>query len=189
MDETILIQELQTGDRRAFRELVELYQDKVYNTVHGLVQDQEDALDLTQEVFLEAFRSVAGFRGDSSISTWIYRIAVNKALNMLKKKRNRFFLFRDAKAKAHSDAGQREMVDTKQNPEQELQNKELGRILQKAIADLPDRQRTAFVLHKLEDLSYKEIADVLRTTVPSVESLIHRAKAGLQDALGKCWGE
>jgi RNA polymerase sigma-70 factor (ECF subfamily) len=183
MSDPHFIDRLRTGDRQAFRELYEQFQDKVYTTVHALVQDQEDALDLSQEVFVEVFRSLQGFRGDSTLSTWVYRIAVNKSLNHLKRKQGQKFFGLSFSGRKKNETELRQVADPLHNPEQRMQNKELGEMLQSALARLPERQRTAFILHKVEELSYKEIADILQTSLSSVESLIHRAKDKLQEIL------
>lgn len=177
------IARLQQGERESFHQLYEAFQDKIYNTLYGLVQDEDDALDLSQEVFIEIYRSIAQFRGQSSLSTWIYRISVNKALNHLQSKKSRPWFRKKAALPDGSDHSLRIPDERNPDPVTALQNKELKEILRSAIASLPERQRVAFVLHKLEDLPYKEIAQVMRISLSSVESLIHRAKENLQKAI------
>lgn len=190
MQEHELIQQIRRGDRDAFRLLVEAYEDKVYNTVYGFLHQVDDTLDVTQDVFVEVYRSIDRFRGDSSVSTWIYRIAVTRALNFLKRRKKLKGVVRvlDAEngSKQQPDI---QIAEPSQNPEEKIQNRELGEQIERAMDALPERQRAAFVLHKLEDLSYKEIAEVLKTSVSSVESLIHRAKIGLQEHLIRQWKE
>jgi RNA polymerase sigma-70 factor (family 1) len=184
MDEHKLIDGILDGDNNAFRELVSLYQDKVYNTIINFVRNEDDALDLSQDVFIEIHQSIRHFRKDSSLATWIYRIAVNKALNHLSKKEKGNFIHQIQNI---FDAGRtipaKEPSDGEKHPHDKLENKELSKKLQQAIDSLPKNQRIAFVLHKLEDLPYKEIARIMDISLSSVESLIFRARKSLQDKL------
>jgi RNA polymerase sigma factor (sigma-70 family) len=184
MNEHNLINGILYGDNNAFRELVSLYQDKVYNTIINFVHDEEDALDLSQDVFIEIHQSIRHFRKDSSLSTWIYRIAVNKALNHLDKKERRGFIGRIQNIFGPDKAvSVKEPADGEKHPHDKLENKELSLQLQHAIDSLPKNQRIAFVLHKLDDLPYKEIAGIMDISLSSVESLIFRARKSLQDKL------
>lgn len=184
MDEQTLLENIRQGDKNAFKHLVDEYQHKVYNTIYGFVHEPEDALDLSQDVFVELYQALPAFRGECGLSTWIYRISVNKALNHLRKRKHTPFSFlfsgntsNDNKRKLPDPA------DTAKNPADRLENLELKQQLQSAIDALPDKQRTAFILDKFEDLSYKEIAVVMETSLASVESLLHRAKLNLQKTL------
>ncbi len=183
MEVSPIIAKLRTGDEQTFRELVDQYRDRVFNTALGLLQHHENAEDVTQEVFIEVFRSVAGFRGDCSISTWIYRITVQKALEHIRtgsrRKRSGIMI---------SLFGNEDRVNLSANapfyhPGILLENKERSAILFQAISLLPVNQRTAFVLHKVEGLSQSEISRIMDTSVSSVESLIVRARRKLQQLL------
>jgi len=180
MSDQVLIEELKKGKEAAFRELVDTYQRKVYNTCLGFVKNPEEADDMAQEVFIEIFKSILNFRMESKLSTWIYRIAVSKSLQHLRanKRKKRFsFLF-----SMFSDNTDHEIVDYV-HPGIIAENKERSKILFQAIDKLPESQRTAYTLHKLEDLSYEEIADIMKKTVSSIESIMHRAKMNLQTEL------
>ncbi|MDZ7606160.1 MAG: RNA polymerase sigma factor [Cyclobacteriaceae bacterium] len=172
-----LIEELKQGKEAAFRELVDTYQRKVYNTCLGFVKNPAEADDLAQEVFIEIFRSILHFRMESKLSTWIYRIAVSKSLqylrSMKRKKRLAFFV-------SFFSDGTHEAVVDYIHPGVIAENKERSRLLFEAIEKLPETQRTAYTLHKLEDLSYEEIADIMQKSVSSIESIMHRAKMNLQ---------
>lgn len=188
MSEAEIIQKLQEGDEQAFRRLVEKYRQLVVNTCFGLVHNPEDAEDIAQDVFIEVFRSVHKFRADSKISTWLYRIAVNRSLNFIRDNKRRKLaqsieeVFSPKKGKSGSFSSEKvSAADT------EMENSERAAILHKAIDSLPKNQRVAFTLSKYEDLSYKEIATVMETSVSSVESLIHRAKKNLQKKLYVCY--
>lgn len=176
----ILIDELKDGKESAFRELVDTYQRKVYNTCLGFVKNPEEADDLAQEVFIEIFKSILNFRMESKLSTWIYRIAVSKSLQHLRtvKRKKRFAYL----LSFFSDNTAHDIVDYV-HPGIIAENKERSKLLFQAIDKLPETQRTAYTLHKLEDLSYEEIADIMQKTVSSVESIMHRAKLNLQSEL------
>jgi RNA polymerase sigma factor (sigma-70 family) len=154
----------------------------VYNTVLGVVQQPEEAEDVTQEVFIQVFESIGQFKGDSKLSTWLYRIAVTKSLDHLrKKKRKKRFAFLQSLFGVNEE-------EVRQDPDFHhpgvaLENKEKAAVLFKAIDKLPENQKAAFTLHKLEGLSYQEVAEVLETSVSSVESLMHRAKGNLRKLL------
>ncbi len=184
MNELELIQGLRNGDEPAFKYLVNNYQDRVFNTAIGIVQNAEDAEDVAQEVFIQVYRSIHSFKGESKLSTWLYRIATTRALDLLRsrksKKRFGFIqrMFGDGNEPLHE-------IPDFNHPGVALDRKENAAKLFKAIAQLPDNQKTAFTLHKLEDLSYQEISDVMQTSVAAVESLMHRAKQNLRKMLEK----
>lgn len=183
MDEVSLIQSIRSGDPSAFHDLVEAFRDRVFNTVLGLLQQKEDAEDITQEVFIEIYRSISGFRGQAKLSTWIYRITVQKSLEFLRwktrKKRSGIIL--------HVFGKEDKELSSKflhfNHPGVQLENKERSAILFLAISKLPLNQRTAFTLHKVEGLSYAEITGIMRVSLSSVESLMFRAKQNLQKLL------
>lgn len=188
LNEQELIQGLRNGDEAAFRLLVNTYQDRVYNTVIGIVQNAEDAEDVTQEVFIQVFRSIHTFKGESKLSTWLYRIATTRSLDLLRsrksKKRFGFIqrLFGDGAEPLFE-------IPDFNHPGVELDKKDNAAKLFRAIGQLPENQKTAFVLHKLEDLSYLEVSEVMNTSVPAVESLMHRAKLNLRKILEKETGD
>lgn len=187
MEEAIYINLLKQGDEHSFRKLVSDYASKVFNTSIGIVQNQHDAEDVTQEVFTEIFQSISKFKGESKLSTWIYRITVSKSLEFLrKKKRKKRYGFIQG---LFDDGSSPITVPDFYHPGVQLENKERAKILFAAIQKLPENQKTAFVLSKIEDLSYAEIADVMKTSLSSVESLLFRAKQNLQKLLEKYYTE
>ena len=150
----------------------------------GFVHSKADAEDIAQDVFIEVFESASKFRGDSELSTWIYRITVNKSINFLRSSRRRkmvgildTFLSGDNSSVTEPATGQ-EMA-----PDNEISKIEQSKAINSAMASLSFKQRTAFVLSKYDELSYKEIAAIMETSVSSVESLIFRAKTNLQKKL------
>ena len=176
-----LIEELIKGKDWAFKALVDNYQQKVYNTCLGFIKNPEDADDLTQEVFIEVFCSIIKFRMESKLSTWIYRIAVTKSLESLRarKRKKRFAIFRSL---FDSDKSVMEIPDFN-HPGIIAENSERSKIIFQAMDKLPESQNTAYTLHKIEGLSYEEIASIMKKTVSSVESIMHRAKSNLQKYL------
>ncbi|MFH1297084.1 MAG: RNA polymerase sigma factor [Bacteroidota bacterium] len=185
MTDRELVQGTINRDQTAVKELVEKHQQLVIRTCYALVHDLEDARDLAQEVFIEIMKSAVSFRGKAKLSSWIYRIAVNKSLNHLKRSRRReaytLFSFQDRGGMV------KEELIADHNPyaggDVAMEEKELKQALHKAINGLPVNQKIAFTLHKYEDLPYKEIAEVMNVSLSSVESLIHRAKLNLQKRL------
>jgi RNA polymerase sigma factor (sigma-70 family) len=183
LNDWVLINRLKQGDQAAFKEIVETWQDMVYNTAIGIVQAPEDAEDVAQEVFVQVYQSIDGFKGNSKFSTWLYRITISKAMDheRRKKRKKRFALI-----KSLFGADNEQAVDLPDfnHPGVLFDRKEKAAILFKAMADLPENQRVAFVLNKVEGLSYQEISEVMETSVSAVESLLHRAKSNLRKLLG-----
>jgi len=166
----------------AFRYLVDLYENKVYNTVIGFLRSDEYADDVAQEVFITVYQSIGSFRKESTLSTWIYRIAVTKSLEFMRKqkRKKRFGIFYSLFGEELSPKFETTSYD---HPGVALENKETSEALFKALDKLPETQRTAFALHKMEGMSYEEASQVMNTTVSSIESLIHRATVNLRKYL------
>lgn len=188
MSEADIIQKLTKGDEKAFRLLVDKYQELVVNTCFSLVHNTQDAEDIAQDVFIEVFRSVHKFRGNSKLSSWLYRIAVNRSLNFIRdNKRRRWFRSFDDSDRSEKDRLEHKSSGMNEIPDTAMENKQRAAVLHEAIDALPKNQRVAFTLSKYEDLSYKEISEVMEVSVSSVESLIHRAKKNLQKNLVACY--
>jgi RNA polymerase sigma-70 factor (ECF subfamily) len=185
MTEEELIKNMISGDYDSFKVLVNENQKKVLNTCYRFTNNREDAEDITQEVFVEVYRSIRGFRGNSKLSTWIYRIAVAKSLDFLRKKKRkkRFGFVKNVFSGEQLKEDLKASVSS--SPEANAENQDRIKILNEALETLPENQRTAFTLSKYDELSYQEIAEILGTTIPAVESLIHRAKNNLKKKLYK----
>jgi RNA polymerase sigma factor (sigma-70 family) len=189
LNEKHFISLLKEKDQSAFKKLVSEYGSRVYNTSLGILQHEEDAEDVSQEVFIEVFQSISNFKGDSKLSTWIYRIAVTKSLDFLRnKKRKKRFAFVQSLFGADSTLPLKDKAHF-YHPGIQLENKERSAILFRAIGKLPENQKTAFVLAKIEHLSYDEITEVMKISLSSVESLMFRAKQNLQKLLAKYYEE
>lgn len=172
-----------TLNKADFKTLFEAHKDRVYNTVLSLIQNKHEAEDVTQEVFMRVYETMEQFKGESSVATWLYRIAVNKSLDFLKsknaKKRTGILvsLFGDKEAQRPLE------IPDFIHPGVSLERKEQAKVLFGAINGLPENQKVAFTLSKVEGLSYAEIAEVMQMSTPSVESLLFRAKQNLQKSL------
>ena len=179
MNDVEIIQMLKNGDREAFRELVEEYKQMVYNVCYGFVKNSDDAEDISQDVFLSVYKNMKRFKQESKLSTWIYRIAVNRSLNFARKKKFLSLFGTKPEEERIPPAGQ----DAEAN--YGLERSESGEVIRKALNSLPENQRTAFVLSNVEGFSYKEISEIMKCSVSAVESRIHRAKMSLQKKLVK----
>jgi RNA polymerase sigma-70 factor (ECF subfamily) len=180
--EAALVQRCAAGDESAFAELVSDHQRMVVQLAVNLLGDRDEALDLSQDVFLRVFRTIARFRGQSSLKTWIYRIAVNQARN-----RHRFWRRRRRADQVSLDLHVAEHGDLRSTadvgPERVLQQKELAAALKHAFDALPFDQRTAIVLREIDGLSYEEIAFSLGVAVGTVKSRLTRARQALRAEL------
>jgi RNA polymerase sigma-70 factor (ECF subfamily) len=185
MEERELVNKFKEGDEESFRIIVGKYQKYVLNICFRLTRNKESAEDLTQEVFIEVYRSINYFRGGSKFSTWIYRIAVTKSLDYLKsqKRKKRFAVIKSLFVENDVEAEVKAIADLENNPLQKIEQEDRIKILSIALESLPEKQRVAFILNKYDELSYQEIADILGTTISSIESLIHRAKNNLRKKL------
>ena len=165
------------GDNKAFERLVKRYQNPLFSFIRRCVTDRQTAEDLTQEVFLRVYRSAGRFEPRAKVSAWIFKIAYNLALNEVER-RKRFLLFREESANAPDDlpgggfSGTERLAEIKEE-------------VAAALDGLPQNQRAALLLRVEEDLSYREIADVMGLSVSGVESLIFRARTHLKRALSK----
>ncbi len=179
-----LVERIKNQDESAFKELVESYQDMVINSCYGLLHDYNEAEDVAQDVFVEVYESIHKFRGDSKISTWLYRIAINKSINTTKKnKLRKFFIKIEDAFNGVETRNYEKSDDINSKPLQRLESIENKAIIKNAIDHLPSNQKIAFTLHKYEDVSYKEIAEIMDLSLSSVESLIFRAKQNLKKKL------
>ena len=182
IEEKELIELLKKKDRAAFKKIVDTWQDMVYNTALGILQNAEDAEDVTQETFIQAFESVGSFKGSSKFSTWLYRISISKAMDHIrrKKRKKRFAFIQSLYGK-----NDQLVIDPPDffHPGVSVENKENAAAVFKAMERLPPHQKTAFVLNKVEGLSYTEIGEVMKMSESAVDALLHRAKANLKKFL------
>jgi RNA polymerase sigma-70 factor, ECF subfamily len=184
MTDPELVQGLIERNELIFKVLVEKYQKMVFNASYNLNRNSDDAEDIAQEVFIEIFESIHLFRNESKLSTWLYRIAINKTLNHIRKHKWKSRVhslenFFSGEKNVKLDIEDKGALNTPDN----IEYSERAQVLRNAIDSLPENQKIAFTLCKYDELSYQEIAEVMNLTVSSVESLIHRAKISLQKKL------
>lgn len=174
MDEADFLRKLKAGDTGAFTELVNQHRFRVINTCYRFLLDRKDAEDVSQDVFIEVYQSIRTFRGGSTLSTWIYRIAVTRSLDELRKRKRKKRLSSFGKVLHLDDVA--EWMGGGTRPDKAIQEKEkMGEVAQ-ALNSLPDNQRVAFTLSKIEGYTNAEIAEIMNTTKVAVESLVSRAK-------------
>jgi RNA polymerase sigma factor (sigma-70 family) len=178
------ISDLKAGKPLAYNQLLNEYQQKVFHTCLSFTSSKEDAEDVAQEVFLEVFKSISKFKADSKLSTWIYRIATNKSLEFLRKKNaKKRFAFFSTILGSEIPLDKTSYFSDFNHPGFLIENKEKGAILFSAIQQLPEQQRIVFTLHKVDGKSYQEIVEITGKSLSSVESVLFRAKKGLQEKL------
>lgn len=184
MQEKVIIQKVLEGGHEHYAHLVRKYQNLVFLVCMGFVHNEEDANDLTQEIFINAFQKLHTFDGRAKFSTWLYRIAVNAALNAQRKKsRRKLFSLMDGRWEKPAQEENWILPSEDDDPEQAMINHQERQLIEQAIDGLPEKQRTAFVLSKYDDLPQREIAAIMNTSEGSVEQLLLRAKANLQKKL------
>jgi RNA polymerase sigma factor (sigma-70 family) len=181
LNEQELIHQLKHANEPAFRWLVDNYRSRVYSSVLNILQDTAEAEDAAQETFIQVFESIGTFKQESSLYTWILRIALRKALVKIRRRKTRQRLYKILPwwmpEEKKSDEG------NFQHPGIAVENKEKAAVLFKAMESLPEKQKLAFILIKVEGRNYEETCAIMQQTVKAVESLISRAKANLQKQL------
>ncbi|MDP9172120.1 MAG: sigma-70 family RNA polymerase sigma factor [Acidobacteriota bacterium] len=186
LDDQRLLSALQAGEESAYEQLITRFQKPVYNLAWRLLNDPSDASDVVQEVFLKVFRSVDRFRGDSTLRTWVYRIAVNESHN------RRRWLFRHHRGETsleddYEDSGTREkpLADRGETPFDFTMNREAQFLLEEALAAMNPVFRSSLVLREIEDMSYEEIAEILEVSIGTVKSRIMRGREALRRYLAR----
>jgi RNA polymerase sigma-70 factor, ECF subfamily len=182
--DTALVARVKDGDASAFEQIVRQHARQVFVFALRITKCREDAEDITQEVFLKAFRKLHEFRGKSKLSTWLVRIAVNESLMRLRRRRYEGTLAIDENVSTDEGFIPREFVEFRPNPEQLYNQSELSELLLKSIERLPQGIRTVFTLRDVENLSTKETAEVLGLSVPAVKTRLLRARIELRMRLG-----
>lgn len=180
-----LIARCQAGDRRAFEALVRLYQRRAFGIAIGVLRNPEDAMDAAQEAFVKVYRNIAGFKGDSSFYTWLYRIVVNVCIDHIRKSRRARSVEYDETFKRGDEAHVDPVVGNTRpmHPAFAAENKELHAKLHAALDALSENHRAIIVLREIEGLSYEEIADTMDCHIGTVMSRLHHARKNLQRAL------
>ena len=182
LQEKKLVQALKQGDEAAFRTLMETHREHVYSVAFGFTLDREESLDIVQDVFIKAFRSMDSFKAEAKLSTWLHRIAVNECLNWKRKWARRFRRFHQPLDRPDGTVDP-ELKSREKGPEELLVTKEMGSRLKKAMQSLPKQAKMVFVLKEIDGRSYEEIARILKIKKGTVSSRLHYARKKLQEYL------
>ncbi len=178
-----LVRAARDGDLRAYDQLVQRYQERIYHTIYHMTSNHEDANDLAQDTFIKAHSALKNFKGDSSFYTWVYRIAVNKTINFLKQRKNRRSMsLDDLDFNVENDPDLVALVSHK-TPRRDIALAELQEKLNAALQKLSDVHRLVVTLHDVQDLSHEEIADIMECNVGTVRSRLFYARQQLQALL------
>ncbi|WP_439184725.1 RNA polymerase sigma factor [Carboxylicivirga taeanensis] len=170
------------GDKDAFRQLVEMHHKKVIYICLSFVNNGHDAEDIAQEVFIEMYRSLKNFRKESTVSTWLYRLSVNKSLDFIRQAKRQKRGSGKVSLIEKSEVEQLH-ITSDQSPSDYLEEDEKRQLLYSAINQLPERQKKAIILSQINELKQNEVAEIMETTISSVESLLVRAKKKLRETL------
>jgi len=186
MTEEQLINGILKGEEKYFMELVSLYQSMVLNTCNSFLHNRDDAEDVTQEVFVEVFQSLHKFKKEAKLSTWLYRISVNKSLNFIRDNKKRS-IFRSIENYFRTEPDRELQIADPGEEYAELTSneEEMIALLHRAVDTLTKNQKVAFTLSKFKKLSYADISEIMDLSLASVEGLIHRAKLNVQKTILK----
>jgi len=179
-DDQHLIAECLAGRSSAFGELVCRYQDRLYNSVYRLTANAEDAQDVVQETFIQAYQSLSTFKGDSLFFTWIYRIAINTAITLKRKQKSTISINASGQ-----QGGIIDPLDSSEfnQPDHVLELAEKEQTIQQALNRLSSEHRTVLVMKDLEGMKYEEMADILQVPIGTIRSRLHRARLELREIL------
>lgn len=183
------VEALRKGDRAEFARLVDAFSGPVYRLAIKILGDEQDAEDALQETFLKVFKHLGEFEGRSSLSTWIYRIAVNEALMILRQRKGPVASLDEEREGEEGDMEPSEIVDWRSLPEDELLSEEGRRLLEIAINELPASLKVVFLLRDIEGLSIRETAEALELTETAVKTRLLRARLRLRERLSVYYGE
>ena len=181
-----LVRESREGDREAFRELVERYQRRILSVATGMVRNRDDALELTQETFVKAFENLGKFKGESSFYTWLYRIAVNLAIDYRRKDRRQPTISLADRPSGGEDLEAGLPDQRLSDPYQQARSHEIGQRVRQAINELTPDHKAVILLREVEGLSYDDISRVMQCSKGTVMSRLHYARKKLQDKLRDC---
>lgn len=187
--EDFSIEALRAGDRAEFSRLVEAYSAYIYRLALKILNNKQDAEDVLQESFLKAYRHLKNFDGRSKVSTWLYRIATNEALMILRRRKSGIFSIEDPWDGADEEQEPLQIIDWCCLPEKELMSNEVGKYLDEAIDQLSHSLRVVFLLRDVENLSTAETADILGLSETAVKTRLSRARMRLRQELTRYFGE
>jgi len=186
-EEQLLVDRCRQGDRDSFAQLMRLHQKQIYNFTYRMLGNEEEAEDLTQDIFVAAFRGIRRFRGEAKFSTWLYRIALNQTRNRIKYLARRDFFARQSRRSGSTEERPWEnpelLADIAPTPEQWTLTKSLATQVQKCLNQMGPQARQILVLRDVQGFSYEELSEMLSLNPGTVKSRLHRARAALQKCL------
>jgi RNA polymerase sigma-70 factor (ECF subfamily) len=183
MNDAELISRFKNGDKYAFKDLVEKYQNSIINTCYRFLRDQREAEELAQEVFLKVYLSLNSYQPKAKFSTWLFKIAVNLCLNKLRDRKREGVRRKDFYNNGSLQEDSEVPAPKENQPDFSFEQKELKRVIREAIDTLPKNQRTVILLSQYEELSYQEMAKILNCSVSAIESRLFRARENLKKTL------
>ena len=183
-DERIVIQRVIDGDKNAFEDLVLANQKNVYNLALKMTKNDEDALDISQEAFIKAYRNLGNFRGESKFSVWLYRLTYNICIDFLRKKSKEKVISLDFEDDS-GDASPIEIPDVRDLPEDSMIRREVRKTVSESLSELPQKHREILIMREINGMSYEEISEILMVSVGTVKSRIARARVSLAEILVK----
>jgi RNA polymerase sigma-70 factor (ECF subfamily) len=191
-EDSLLVEAIKAGHTQRFEELVDKYKDKIYNMARHMTGSPQEAQDLAQEIFLLIYRNIGSFQGKSSLSTWIYRISLNRCLDWQRKKqRTSKFSFPLFQSNREEDTG--DLLDRlpqhQPTPEEQVVKKEQIRELHKAIQSLPEKYQKVIILYHFQQMTYQEISEILDLPVRTIETRLYRGKQKIRDYLSVSAGK
>jgi len=187
-EDRLLVEAIKAGQKQGFEELVDRYKDKVYNMTRHMTGNPQEAQDLAQEIFLLIYKNIGSFRGESSLSTWIHRVSLNRCLDWQRKQRILSPLFSNKEEEDSGDLMDR-LPNRQPTPEEQFVRKEQIREIHKAIRSLPEKYQKVIILYHFQQMSYQEIADILDLPVRTVETQLYRGKQKIREVLSQPGGK
>lgn len=186
-----LVKELQAGKKEAFDEIASLYQRKIYSLSFNLTRNQMDAQDITQDVLLTIFKKIDTFQGKSAFSSWVYRITLNASYMKLRSRKKEQYVSLDDALPSFNGAGfQKEKIrDWSESTESALFVNETREVIEKAVEQLPEKEKVVFLLRDVDGLSTEKVGEILDLSVPAVKSRLHRARLFLRKKLSNYFEE
>ena len=186
-EEQLLVDRCRQGDRESFAQLMRLHERQIFNFTYRMLGDEEEAEDLTQDIFVAAFKGIRKFRGEAKFSTWLYRIALNQTRNRIKYLSRRDFFAKQNRRAQHREESPWEnpelLPDSAPTPEQWTLTKSMAAQVQECLNQIPPQARQILVLRDVQGFSYEELSEMLSLNPGTVKSRLHRARSALQQRL------
>ncbi|HOL22687.1 MAG TPA: sigma-70 family RNA polymerase sigma factor [bacterium] len=186
--EAVLVERAKNGDVKAFEDLIKITSGRIYNLGLRLLHNKEDAADIMQETYISAYENLPKFKGNSSFSTWLYRIATNFALMKMRKEKGRM-VSEERLKELSKHLYNTTITDWAESPVDHMKKQELKEAIDRAIESLPPKYRSVFVLHDIEGLSIAEVADILSISKSAVKTRSHRSRLYLREKLSEYFKE